>query len=54
MTDWRAIAAAVHAPIRDDDTAVITTVENLERSFRPLQEAIPFGAAPWTGPDDLE
>ncbi|MBV8843844.1 MAG: hypothetical protein JO307_13625 [Bryobacterales bacterium] len=54
MTDWKAIAAAVHAPIRDDDTAVIANLDILESSFRPLQDAIPFGTPPWTGPGDLE
>jgi len=54
MTDWRAVAVALQAPILDEDAGVITTLENLERSFRPLQEAIPFGVPPWTGPSEIE
>jgi hypothetical protein len=45
-------ALGVH--IREDDAPVIATLEDLERNFRPLQDAIPFGASPWTGPDDIE
>jgi hypothetical protein len=54
MTDWQALAAALNVPVRQDDKAVIETLENLERGFRVLQQEIPFAAPLWSSPSDLE
>ena len=54
MTDWRAVAAALKAPVREDDGAIIEALEKLERYFRVLQKEIPHAAPLWSGPSDLE
>ena len=47
MTDWRAVAKALDAPINDRDGAVLAALEILERNFRPLQEQVPLDAPLW-------
>ena len=55
MTDWKKIASALKPPIPDADIdRIVPTLEALEKSFRPLQAAIPPGADIWTGPEDVE
>ena len=54
MTDWQAVAAALKAPIREDDRPMLETLEKLEESFRALQASIPHAATLWSGPSDLE
>ncbi|HEX5431663.1 MAG TPA: hypothetical protein VFW83_06840 [Bryobacteraceae bacterium] len=54
MTDWRALAAALRAPIEQEDWAqVLPVMENLERALDPLRENLDHGEAPWTS-DDIE
>jgi hypothetical protein len=51
-TDWKAVAAALDAPIREEDWArVLPPLEALERAFRPLQEEIPHHEELWTKPE---
>jgi hypothetical protein len=51
-TDWKAVAAALHAPIREEDWArVLPPLEALELALRPLQKAIPHHETPWTTPE---
>jgi hypothetical protein len=50
MTDWQAVASALHAPIQPEDHAsAIVPLEKLERAFRPLQENIPLDTPLWGG-----
>jgi hypothetical protein len=51
-TDWKALAAPLDAPIREEDWArVLPPLEALERAFRPLQETIPHHEGSWTKPE---
>jgi hypothetical protein len=55
MTDWQALAAALHAPIEPEDRATaIAPLEKLERDFRPLRETIPLDAPLWDAPVDFK
>jgi hypothetical protein len=51
-TDWKAIAGALGAPIRDADwPRVLPPLEALERAMRPLEETIPHHEGLWTKPE---
>jgi hypothetical protein len=51
-TDWKAVATALDAPIREDDWAqVLPPLQALERAFRALQETIPHHEELWTKPE---
>lgn len=52
MTDWKALAAALHAPIVEEDwPQVLPVLENLERALQPLREGIAHSEGPWTAED---
>ncbi|HEY4360810.1 MAG TPA: hypothetical protein VGN17_07575 [Bryobacteraceae bacterium] len=51
-TDWKAAAAALHAPIRDEDWArVLPPLEALEKALGPLAETVPHHEELWTKPE---
>lgn len=55
MTDWAAVAAAIHARLEPEDRAsVIETLEQLERDFRPLEQALSRMAPLWVEHPDSE
>ena len=53
MTHWKALAAIVEPPVPEDlKHEVISGLEKLEESFRPLVREIPPETLPWAGPED--
>jgi len=54
-TNWKDLAAALDPPIPPEDVdKIVPVLDAMEARFRPLQQAIPLGSDPWTGPEDLQ
>jgi hypothetical protein len=50
--DWKAVAAALDAPIREEDWArVLPPLEALDRAMEPLRASIPHHGELWTKPE---
>jgi hypothetical protein len=55
MTDWKSLAAAADPPVPESDLPrLISSLEGLEKTFRPLQDRIPIDGLMWSGPRDIE